>query len=184
MHPLTFPTIPTCTRNLFANLLVSGVRMKAKWILGLLLLTSWIARAQTDSVLVHAPSEGLRRESWNFGAWVDYGNGVGTRSDVHTGGAGFRIGRVMSGEHGAGWRRGTFELDADFTPVEIYHFPATIASGYGVPVGAQNYYTGGLTPLIMKWNFTRGTHWVPFVAAEGGLVFSTKGKYLRVTPRR
>jgi lipid A 3-O-deacylase len=148
--------------------------MRATNLLLFLLLSACAALAQSGAVEVHDPSEALRKEHWNFGLWADYGNGVGTRTDVHVGGAGFRIGRVMTGEHGSGWARGTFETDADLTPVEIYHFPATLASGYNVPVAAQNFYSGGVTPLIVKWNFTRGHRWVPFVAAEGGIVFSNK----------
>ena len=148
--------------------------MRAKNLFLFLLLSAGAALAQSGAVEVHDPSEALRKEHWNFGAWVDYANGVGTRSDVHAGGAGFRIGRVLTGEHGSGWRRGTFEYDIDVNPVEVYHFPATLAAGSGLPVAAQNYYTGGITPLIMKWNFTREHRWVPFAAAEGGLVLSNK----------
>lgn len=119
-----------------------------------------------------AQSADLRREGWNLGVWADYGNGLGTRSDVHLGGAGVRIGRVLTGEHGGGWIRGTFEYDVDITPVEIYHFPSFTPVGASLITPAKNYYTGGFTPLIAKWNFTLGRTWVPYVAAEGGIVFS------------
>jgi lipid A 3-O-deacylase len=148
--------------------------MKAKFFFVVLLLNAGIALAQSTATSNPDSATPLHREGWNYGVWADYANGVGTRTDVHAYGAGLRIGRVMTGERGNGWRKGTFELDADLTPVEIYHFPAILQAGNNLPVAAQNFYTGGFTPLIMKWNFTRGSHWVPFVAAEGGIVFSTK----------
>jgi hypothetical protein len=153
--------------------------MKAKILFAFLSLTVSICGAQSgpaqsskSSETYTTPSEALRREHWNFGVWADYGNGVGNRTDVHLGGAGLRIGRVLTGEHGSGWRRGTFEYDVDLTPVEIYHFPSVVPSGSSIALPSKNYYTGGFTPLIMKWNFTSGHQWVPFVAAEGGIVFS------------
>jgi lipid A 3-O-deacylase len=132
------------------------------------------AQGRGSQAKVDDAADSVRHPAWNYGIWADYGNGVGTRSDVHIFGAGARLGRVLTGEHGSGWRRGTLDYDVDVTPVEIYHFPATIQSGYNTPVGAQNFYTGGFTPFIAKWNFTSGRRWVPFVAAEGGIVFSTK----------
>ena len=146
--------------------------MRVKLLLFFVLLSVCVARAQTPSGTSDDPLTVLRREHWNYGVWIDYGNGLGARDGVRIGGAGARIGRVMTGEHGSGWRRGTFELDADITPLEIYHFPDEYDSGFLVK--AQNYYTAGFTPVILKWNFTRGTRWVPYVEAQGGLVFSTK----------
>ncbi len=149
--------------------------MKARILLALLVGTGCFAFAQSASPPRSTqngnPVEALRREHWNYGFWFDYGNGIGYRSGVHMGGAGLRIGRVMTGELGTGWRRGTFELDADLTPLEIYSFPETVQSSGNLP--PHTFYTGGLTPVIMKWNFTSGNRWVPFVAAQGGLVFST-----------
>ncbi|ABF41130.1 hypothetical protein Acid345_2129 [Candidatus Koribacter versatilis Ellin345] len=141
--------------------------MKPQLLLAFLLLSVCAAVAQ-DSI------ETVRSPHWNYGIWADYGNGLGTRSDVHIGGAGFRVGRVLTNEHGSNWMRGTFEYDIDLTPVEIYHFPKyTEYSGpYTILWPSRNYYTGGLNPFVAKWNFTKGQKWVPYIAAEGGVVFS------------
>lgn len=109
----------------------------------------------------------LRREHWNTGIWATGGNGLGQRSNVSMFGAGMRFGRVMTGELGSGWRRGTFELDADLTPLYYFNWRADEAQA-----SSRNFYSGGITPLVMKWNFTSGKRTVPFVDAFGGVLFS------------
>lgn len=149
--------------------------MKAKLFLLLAVGVCTCAGAQTQGVPMKDAgffSSYLTKPGWNFGIWADYGNGVGTRSDVHLGGAGFRIGRVLTHEHGSGWARGTFEYDVDITPVEIYHFPVYKPLGSTIVFDAKNYYTAGFSPFVAKWNFTKGETWVPYIAAEGGIVFS------------
>ena len=93
---------------------------------------------------------------------------------MHGGGAGIRIGRVLTHEHGGGWLRGTLEYAVDVTPIEIYHLPAYTERGATVPFPAKNYYTGGFSPFVAKWNFTKNAtrSFIPYVAAEGGIVFS------------
>src|SRR4051794_34831557 len=157
--------------------------MKAKLLIALVLVSVCAAVAQTNDqtsatkqagTMPVTPSDVMRSPHWNYGIWADYGNGLGTRSDVHIGGAGFRVGRVLTNEHGSGWMRGTFEYDIDLTPVEIYHFPQYVqySGPYTIIWPSRNYYTGGINPFVAKWNFTKGEKWVPYVAAEGGVVFS------------
>lgn len=153
--------------------------MKANTLLILMLLTASVAVAQTSSQTINGPgianlpdSEVIRNPGWNFGVLADYANGLGTRTGVHAGGVGFRIGRVLTSEHGSGWGRGTLEYDVDLTPFEIYHFPVYTPRGATTSLASKNYYTGGFSPFIVKWNFTRGEKWVPYVDAEGGIVFS------------
>jgi lipid A 3-O-deacylase len=145
--------------------------MKAKLLLAFLTLSVCAALAQSTSQTSNA-SDAARHPGWNIGIWSDYGDGVGTRTDVRFGGAGLRIGRVLTNEHGRGWARGTLEYDIDLTPVESYHFPVYTPRGSNLSFAAKNYYTAGFNPFVAKWNFTRGEKWVPYVAAEGGIVFS------------
>ena len=142
--------------------------MRAKILFLFVLLAACAACAQIVDPHPVDPSADLRRENWNYGVWAEYGNGLGFRTNVHIVGAGVRIGRVMTGEHGEGWKRGTFELDADLAPVEFYRFGAKSSQAQ------ESYYTGAVNPIIMKWNFTSGKRWVPYADVEGGLVFSTK----------
>lgn len=144
--------------------------MRALIIPAFLLLTACFSTAQSGA----DAAEKLRTPGWNYGLWADYGNGVGTRTDVHFAGAGVRFGRVLTGENGSGWRRGTLEYDIDLTPVEIYHLPSVAAHGNGLNIitPAKTYYTGGFNPFVVKWNFTGGQRWVPYASVEGGIVFS------------
>ena len=53
--------------------------------------------------------------------------------------AGFFVGRTMTGQIGAGSRRGSFEYGVDFMPVFLHFRP-------------QRVYGGGLDPVILRWN--------------------------------
>lgn len=159
-----------------AKLVGSLVRMKAKALLLAAIVMSFAASAtaQAENTTIRKEPDFLTTPNWNIGVWADYANGIGTRTDVRAGGAGLRIGRVLTNQHGGGWMRGTLEYDVDVTPVEIYHLPAYQPLGSAVVLPAKNYYTAGFNPFVLKWNFTRsvGQAFVPYVAAEGGLVFS------------
>lgn len=103
----------------------------------------------------------LTRPSWNYGLFAGYGNGVSRDSDFHRFTFGGRAGRVLTSEHGHGALRGTFEWGAEITPVEIFNYHETT-------------YAGGITPVVLKWNFTGGGRrkMVPFFEAVGGVLFS------------
>jgi hypothetical protein len=73
---------------------------------------------------------------------------------------GFRLGRVLTNEHGGGFLRGTFEMAADIIPLDEYFIH-----------GGQ--YAGGINPFIAKWNFTSPCKVAPYIAAVGGVLFST-----------
>jgi lipid A 3-O-deacylase len=105
---------------------------------------------------------GLRQERWNFGLFLGGGSGVGQRTNVQMFRSGVRVGRVMTGELGHGWAKGTFELDGEITPVDCVFW-----GGY------KNVYGFGITPIDMKWNFTGGKRVVPFVEAAGGVMWTT-----------
>ena len=103
----------------------------------------------------------LRSQNWDFAVFAGGGSGVGTRSNVQMFRAGVRLGRVMTGELGHGWVRGTFELDGEITPVDYVFW-----GGY------QNVYGFGVTPVDFKWNFASGRRLVPFVEAAAGFLWS------------
>ena len=63
-----------------------------------------------------------RRSGANTGllaCWPARGNGLFDRTNVQFVRAGVRVGRVMTGELGSGWARGTFEEDVEIMPVEL-----------------------------------------------------------------
>jgi hypothetical protein len=103
----------------------------------------------------------IRREHWTAGVLASYGNGLFDRTNIHFVRAGVRVGRVMTGELGPGWARGTFELDSEVMPAEF-----VLWGGY------KNVYALGVNPLVMKWNFTRGRKLIPYFLAQGGMLWS------------
>jgi hypothetical protein len=133
-------------------------RMKVKLLVMFAsLLAAATAFAQED---LAAP---LKREHWDAAVYAGGGTGVGKNTDVQFARGGFRIGRVMTGELGGGWARGTFEYGWEFSPVDY-----VLWSGY------KNVYGFSVSPLMLKWNFT-GHHKknVPMFFATGTYIHSS-----------
>lgn len=119
-----------------------------------LLCSPLMAQLPTDS-----PVDVLRHPSWNKGVYLGGGTSVGSNPSAQSMVFGLRIGRVLTSEIGHGVLRGSFEMAGDIIP--IHEFWRN---------GGR--YTGGLNPIILKWNFTNGCKVAPYVAAVGGVLFS------------
>ena len=126
-------------------------------ILAVLVLSAVSALAQSSD----DDAAAIRREHWVFGVLADGGSGLYNRDNVQMVRAGVRVGRVMTGELGKGFLRGTFELDAEIMPVDYI-----LWSGY------RDVYGIGINPVVMKWNFTRGRKLIPYFLAQGGTLWS------------
>jgi hypothetical protein len=110
----------------------------------------------------------LRHPSWNYG-FQAYGGATTKSTPQIPGGPGrypsswgaeFHLGRVLTGEHGEYWRRGTLEWDFAAIPVVQYY------------VNGRSYYMGGVEAASPRWNFTRvSKRAVPFVGFDGGILF-------------
>jgi len=131
-------------------------------ILALLSLAATAAVAQDATAQDVDDAAAIRHERWTAGVLASYGNGLYDRTNVHFTRAGVRVGRVMTGELGSGWLRGTFEYDWEIMPLEMIFW-----GGY------RNVYSVGVNPVIMKWNFTRGKRVIPYFLAQGGMLWST-----------
>jgi lipid A 3-O-deacylase len=103
----------------------------------------------------------IRRQHWVVGVLAGGGSGLFDRDNVQMVRAGVRLGRVMTRELGKGWARGTFEMDAEFMPLDY-----VLWSGY------RNVNGVGVNPLVMKWNFTRGSKVIPYLLAQGGVLWT------------
>ena len=114
-----------------------------------------LAQLPTDS-----PVDVLRHPGWNKGVFVGGGTSVASSPSGGSFLIGFRLGRVLTNEHGSGFLRGTFEMAGDIIPVDEYWIH-----------GAQ--YAGAINPFIAKWNFTSPSKVAPYLAAVGGVLFST-----------
>jgi hypothetical protein len=117
---------------------------------------SLLAQLPTDS-----PVDVLRHPGWNKGLFVGGGTSVASSPSGQSLLVGFRLGRVLTNEHGGGFLRGTFEMAADIIPLDEYFIH-----------GGQ--YAGGINPFIAKWNFTSPCKVAPYIAAVGGVLFSTR----------
>src|SRR3954447_5609421 len=111
----------------------------------------------------------LRKEVWEIGPWFGGGTGLGAASDFKFINAGVRIGRVMTGTIGTGTFRGTFEWASDIIPL----YEVRQADFYSS--GPQHWiYAFSLNPVVLKWNWTANRKIVPYFAAEGGMLISTR----------
>lgn len=110
----------------------------------------------------------FRDQIWEIGPWFSAGKGLGKSSDFTFINAGGRIGHVLTDEIGGGPLRGTFEWSADVAPLWLVQQPEL-----GAP-GKEWVYGAGLSPVILKWNFTASERATPYVAAEAGVLFTTQ----------
>lgn len=130
-------------------------RLKAIFVV-LLLASSLFAQTKTDSKTF---SSAMRRGSTELGIFAGGGSGFGKRSNTQMFFAGGRYGRILTPELLSGPLRGNLEYVADVIPIFAVMQP-------------QNAFGGGFNPLILKWNFTSGKNFVPFLEAGGGVIFT------------
>ena len=126
-------------------------------ILALMVLGAAAAWAQSGD-----DAAAIRRQPWVVGVLASGGSGLFDRENVQIVRAGVSVGRVLTGELGKGWARGTLELDAEIMPLD-----------YVLWNGHRNVYGVGVNPLVMKWNFTRGKKVIPYLLAQGGMLWTT-----------
>lgn len=108
---------------------------------------------------VENPVDVLRSPGWNKGIFMGGGTSVASTPSGSNLVLGFRLGRVLTREHGPGILRGTYEMAIDVVPLDEYWIE-----------GGQ--YAGGIDPVVFKWNFTSGCNVAPYFAAVGGALFS------------
>ena len=110
----------------------------------------------------------LRDPSWSYGFQVYGGTAIMATPRIphapsrypSSFGAELHIARVLTGEHGEGWKCGSLEWDFNVVPVTLYF------------VNGRTYYMGGVEPVAPRWNFTRLTkRMVPFFGFDGGMLF-------------
>jgi lipid A 3-O-deacylase len=102
----------------------------------------------------------LKFKAINLGILGGGGTGLGKSDNTQFAYMGGRAGIVLTNDHLPGLLRGNFEWDVDVLPL------------YAVLPPNGGVYGGSIRPLIWKWNFTSGRKIAPYVAAEGGIVFT------------
>jgi lipid A 3-O-deacylase len=120
---------------------------------------------------------------WEFGPFVNYGNGVGDRSDYHFFAVGFQAGRMMTPIVHAGPFTGRFELGGNVMPLFQAYTPAPFVTYVQPPntnilVPQQNgggTFTGAsITPVVFRWDFKPESRRVmPWFQAQAGVLYTT-----------
>lgn len=120
-------------------------------------------------------------QSWEMGPFMNWGTGIGDRSDYKFLWGGFQLGKIMTPVVRVGFLSGQFELGGNMMPLWQAYTPAagirTITYQgriYDVPYGGGTFRGVALTPLILRWNFlTRSQRFQPWFQGAGGLIYTT-----------
>lgn len=130
----------------------------------------------------------IHEGTFEFGVFASGGTGVGERSHTQFFNTGVRLGKVLTADFGPSFLRGNFEFAGDVIPLWLISqdsfrlrpasaVPGAVAQGFApdalvaVPV-RERVYGGSFHPVILKWNFTCSKRVVPYIAAEGGVLFT------------
>jgi lipid A 3-O-deacylase len=119
--------------------------------------------------------------SWEYGPFVNWGTGVGNRSDFKFLWGGAQLAKTLTPVVHAGIFSGQFEYGGNIMPLWLAFTPAPheqpfLYQGqpYTEPIGGGTYVGLSLTPVIFRWNFlTRSKRIQPWFQAAGGLVYTT-----------
>lgn len=125
-------------------------------------------------------------QSWEMGPFVNWGSGLGDRSDYKFLWVGFQLGKILTPVVHAGHFSGQFEYAANIQPLWLGFTPPPHQEAYTcVSPGGQDFNcilpTGGglfhgvsLMPVILRWNFlTHSRRIQPWFQAAGGLIYTT-----------
>ncbi len=163
---------------------------------GKILLLVWIAAGLTAAAqstagqadaAVNPVAHVREAHSWEYGPFINWGTGVGNRSDYKFLWGGAQVGKPMFGVVHAGIFSGQFEGGANIMPLWQAYTPAphketttcvnpanNQAYSCTLSFGGGNFYGVSLTPVIFRWNFlTRSRRVQPWAQAAGGLIYTT-----------
>jgi len=158
---------------------------------GVLIAQTPLVAPQTDS-LVAAVSNS---SPWEYGALVQGGVGLEERTDFSFFMVGGHLGKVLSPQLGSGALRGNLEYSVEVFPLWQSYTPkfqrisctgvapvSTARPALSEQVCSAPYTVGGtytgvsVTPIQVRWNFTHGKRFMPWIQAAGGVVW-TNHKY-------
>jgi hypothetical protein len=121
--------------------------------------------------------------SWEYGPFLNGGNGFGNRDDYRFFSAGFQVGKILTPVIGKGILAGQFEYGANMMPLWLAFTPAPNpnanflypnGTSFTGPLGGGTYVGASLTPVILRWNFlTKSKRIQPWFQAAGGLIYTT-----------
>jgi lipid A 3-O-deacylase len=126
------------------------------------------------------------QRSWEYGPFVNWGSGVGTRSDFKFFWGGFELSKILTPVVHAGILSGQFQFGGNIIPLwqaytpppHTVEIPCLTSSGQitscPYPYGGGTFYGVSLTPVIFRWNFLTHSRKVqPWFQAAGGVIYTT-----------
>jgi hypothetical protein len=179
----------------FPKILESGKERALTRFSGILLL---VAMTGTNLALAEAPraaedaanpvAQVRDARSWEIGPFVNYGNGVGDRSDYRFLSGGVQYGKLLFPPLRTGFFKGQFELSGNIMPLwqaytpaphqQTFYYPGpgcpTGGCSYVAPEGGGAYYGVSITPAIFRWNFLTASRRIqPWFQGAGGVIYTT-----------
>jgi hypothetical protein len=120
-------------------------------------------------------------KSWEYGPFVNYGNGVGNRDNFQFLRAGFQLGKIITRPMHTWPLPGQFELGGSIMPLWLAFTPPPHqqifdynGQSYYAPVGGGTYIGVSVMPVIFRWNFlTKSRRMQPWFQAAGGVIYTT-----------
>jgi len=117
---------------------------------------------------------------WEFGGLLQGGVGLEQRTNFNFILVGGHLGRILTPQLGHGLFRGNFEYAVEVFPFWQAHTPvfqrimcSGVDTGCSAPYNVGGTFTGvSITPIILRWNFTRGRRLMPWVQAAGGSLWT------------
>ncbi len=156
---------------------------------GTLMAGAWLASAETPEVAApgghnaaaNSVAPARQHQSWEYGPFINYGNGVTDRSSYRFLSAGVQLGKTLTPVVHAGFFTGQFELGGNIMPLwQAYtpapHEQAGLCSGTPceLPYGGGTFRGVSITPVIFRWNFvTRSERFQPWIQGAGGVIYTT-----------
>jgi hypothetical protein len=144
-----------------------------------------ITGAGIESLPNNPVAEVREARSWEYGPFVNYGVGLGDRSDYKFLSAGFQLSKPLSPVVHAGILSGQFEYGGNIMPLWQSYTPAPHFQNFictspegpyacSLAVGGGTFRGVSLTPVIFRWNFlTRSRRFQPWFQGAGGLIYTT-----------
>ncbi len=103
----------------------------------------------------------LKRANWDASVWVTTATGEENQnsfSEAQILTAGVFLGRVLTGEIGTSWRRGSFEYGFSLMPLFLQVRP-------------ERFYGAGFEPVVLRWNSSVHMKNIkPYIELAGGAV--------------
>jgi hypothetical protein len=133
-------------------------------------------------------AEVSKAKSWEIGPFLNWGSGVGDRSDFKFLSLGVELGKAVTPVLHAGILTGQFQLAGNVMPLWLaftptpnpdatFYYPCPTGSGlcsFLGPEGGGTYKGVSVTPVIFRWNFvTRSRRFQPWFQGAGGVIYTT-----------